>query len=95
MDIRLQHGYIWKFMHYQNKSFSSIFTTHSAKWRRVRDCSARYDWAIQKTSPKAGQPVSRYNCDDCVKKAGCPKKFNPNKVEPPSTWVWTKVGGNV
>lgn len=32
---------------------------YSAKCLRVLDCSALYDWAIQKTSPSAGMQVSR------------------------------------
>ena len=47
--------------------------TYSARCLLVLDISARYDCAIQNTSPTAGMAVSRYNCDDCVKYDCSPK----------------------
>lgn len=41
------------------KGHSPSTWVYSATWRRVRDGSARYDIAIQNTSPRAGRQVSR------------------------------------
>ncbi len=45
----------------------SIWGTYSDKCLRVRAFSARYDSAIENTSPSDGRQVSKYNCEDWVR----------------------------
>lgn len=60
-------------LHPSPRSSLGKTVSYSARCLRVLDCSALYDWAIQKTSPKAGRQVSRYNWEDWVKNASSPK----------------------
>ena len=41
--------------------YLNMVRTYSATCRRVLDCSALYDCAMQNTSPQAGMAVSKYN----------------------------------